>query len=468
MPSTIKYSIDADPQKFFAAINKSIAKLEELNSKTRKVNRTGKKSTKIFDSMFGGLGRIAGTAIGLGAVVQQMSKINQEAKAGAAALDQELDIRKKLAQIGVKPPFVHEIAASSGLTFEKAGNVVFTALSAGFSRAEVRDLTPGLSKIVTDPSELFGTVQKLKTQFGAEAGTSREILNKVLKAAQSSPEGFQELAPEAVKAAAALQSIGGTQEELLAAASLVAEGEEAARAMTGVRTLAGEIAKRRPDLRGKGLLESIRILREEHTVDGQLDVQSLSLSIQEKKAQASGVLLALNYERLVARHEGIVAAGALTGTAQSPTNVAQRAADADPVLRVKRRSAMVKAEAVARTQLDDLREQAEQDVLTMFRARRRQIFAELPRGQRALVSAGSGADDFLLGVQDVGNVGPLSLAASAAEILRAPAGGFGFLNNPEAEQNFLADAQVIIQDFREAISSFRRAVPTVINPGEAE
>lgn len=453
MPGKAKISFEADTQKAISALNRQITKIEEQNQKLREGNRATKdmdqSSSRLGSSMKKVAENAAGIAAGLALARQAFTQFDAAAKQSADQLLLQQDQRKRLAQIGADPQTANRIALRTGLTLPKAQNLLFSAKSAGFTEQEIEALSV-LQDVVPDVGVIFPTIEKLQTRFGKEkTGGSRRLLNKVLQASQESPLGFEQIAPESVKAAAAFQAIGGGDVDLLAASALAAKAEEPAVAITQIRAFASELSKR-DDFPKEGLLPLVRQLRDEFTSGGVLDERGVAGSFVNVRAQAGGTLLVKNLETLERFVTNIAAAAELTGTAASPLNVALRQASQDRVLgglqQVQRAAA---AEEIGSEEFA-LREQAQQAILKRARGALRSRIGGREGPGVAFFYAETEAKlialDLLHGL--VGTAGGAARAVSARSM-------FGFDRAPELEEKLLVDFQDIIQQFRKGVQEFR-------------
>lgn len=140
------------------------------------------------------------------------------------------------------------------------GNVGRSRRQYGMSKGEAIDFEFGLQSYgeeknralylglygVADPTALAEGAATLKASMGKkETGSSRAIANKLLLASSRSKVSLRNFAPEAARAAASVQQIGGSDEELLAMMAILTRSTKApGEAATALAALAKAGAKK--------------------------------------------------------------------------------------------------------------------------------------------------------------------------------------------------------------------------------
>jgi len=418
MTFLLDYKIAGDPQKFIDAINRALAKMEEMNQGGRRVGKTGAHTTKIFDGLFRKLAGFASIGSILGMASRGMADFQRMSQEALEVLKETENVRKRLAQIAESPAdlrsltaFAEAIGEEAGLTFAQAGELVFQAMSAGFTRPLIAQMSD-LQRIMPDVTQSFRTVQQLQTQFGVTAGSAMEMMNMVLRAAKESPAGLEELGPEAAKAAAATKGLGGSIEELLGVAALGLRGGEFARQVTFIRAAFTELSGQ-AEFMGLGIVGALEKLKNKYTdINGLVDEQALALSFANIRARDGGMLLVRMLDEIKGIINAIREARAATGTPQAPVEQARRRAEADPYMVGLRQARQAEARYESTAKLGALRESTEQSILRESRTLLQQRYEAGEIGRVRFLRS-----RMALGLLDYLNLEPSTMAASAASIL---------------------------------------------------
>lgn len=367
----------SDVQKVLEGQAKMIAALQKQVAALRKVDQAGRRASKSVKAVTSNALGFINLAAVIATATRALTEFDAEAKRVAAGFQGTEVTRQRLAQIATSPGHMEQMLRAATLVsitegFKAAGSqdFIFQGLSADFTLEQLIPLAR-IRDIVPNVTDMLRTVQKIQTQFGASAGTPFEILNQVIAASRLSPLGFGEVGPGAARAAAAFKSLGGDPEELFGAVAFAARGDEPREAITGVRQFATFLSKD-PRYAGLGFLGASRKFRERFIrPDGTLDEIAIQASITEERARRGASLVIPNLDKIAAMIGDVREGRAATGTAQSPIQKALFIADTDPGLAIQRQARIGKALEEQSSELEAMRETAEQAMLAKARARLR-------------------------------------------------------------------------------------------------
>ena len=228
---------ESDDKAWIASINKSIAATDRLEEALRATATQGKQSGKNIETSFKGASSGAASfitqAVGVTAVIAkitqafgEMRKAQEEAFAGIAEAEFPFS---RLAQVAggdadrlrglineSKALFLQGGATSLG----GAADITFALESAGL--LDQRRLFGELFGVFQQPEVLANALATTTTAFGAEeAGTFKAIIGKGLAASAFGPSKVAELLEAASKPAVFAARLGLSDEEALAATTLV-------------------------------------------------------------------------------------------------------------------------------------------------------------------------------------------------------------------------------------------------------
>ncbi|MGE3182601.1 MAG: hypothetical protein AB7N71_13295 [Phycisphaerae bacterium] len=262
------------------SMNRVIVKQSEMEDKFRKVGKSGTSAMGSIDTQTRNLGSslknaTAGfgvLAASIGAMTAALrAAIEQGDLAGKRLMGVE-ESRRLLTQVANTPgeyrAFVAKskaLQSSTGIDEKTINQIIFDAQSAGlFSDI---DLLMSLKDIGLDPTAGIRATSILQREFGGAgpgttgAGTTRQIVNKLLAAAASSPVGASEIATAAATATTPFASIGGSDEELLALLSVFATTTKSPEiAADRIKALSQNVGNRRARIRGADNLSGLALL----------------------------------------------------------------------------------------------------------------------------------------------------------------------------------------------------------------
>ena len=309
---------------------------------TERVGESAGRMGQRSDSAIGGMKRgfmtliapIASVGAGVALVTKALRDMNAERERGATALKGMGEGFKRLVQIsGGRPEELQaltslttSIARGEGIAPAEAAQLVFTGRSLGFSVGELRKMAP-IQRIANLQSMVRG-VGKFQQAFGADAGTPMAIFNKALVAAERSDIDVDALLTAAIQPAAAFARIGESDEQLLAAMSVLSGpgGKEPEIVATQIRSLATAFAKAPEQFKGLGFFgafEKARAMPEELRRE---------LIMGRVEAASAYTLMDKMWPVLQKRLGDIQAAEAATGTIGSAFRRTLGVVEGDPVM----------------------------------------------------------------------------------------------------------------------------------------
>lgn len=271
-----------------------------LGQTSERAGDISKKAREMRREMAGALGvpltMAAGVQSALSGVKAILIGINEEASKAAQSLQDQRAGFKRLAQVAESPEDFkrlmaqgRQFAESAGISPLQGALTAFDIRSKGLSKD--LPLFMEMSKLVEDPGVGPEAVQKVKANFPKQAGTSRQIVNQMLKAAESSVASFDEFAPLLAAASTQMKKAGASPEEVMAAVSAAtanAPNKEAAALRMGSLGqgitrlgIEGETFRERANI---ALLARARGLEMQERLGGKEGVDALR---KDKKAMAA-------------------------------------------------------------------------------------------------------------------------------------------------------------------------------------
>jgi len=200
--------------------------------------------------------------VGVGTVKKALEEMEQVRVAAGERVSVAAEPLSQLAQLagGDKTKLGTLLAAvrasreEGGYTAQQAAALQFTLESLG--EGKNRAFFAGFRHI-TDPTKLAEGAATLKAAFGEkEAGTTREIVNKLLAASAVSKTTVEQFAPAATIAAQTSREIGASDEELLGSMAILSRATKSADvAATEIAALSKTIIEK--GLGGQGLLAAM-------------------------------------------------------------------------------------------------------------------------------------------------------------------------------------------------------------------
>jgi len=199
-------------------------KLGLQSEKTSRTSRSGAEES--VRAMQGWASGLLSVTAGLAVVKRAFSDIKADAQAAAARIDEATLARSSLTQLAQTPTELRRLHAEAGKSRRKglpaaeAYNLQFEVESLGM--AEHRGLFASLYPIVDAPGQIAGGVSTIRAAMGpAEAGTVRQVTNKLFAASKISRARATEFAPAMAEAAGTAGMLKVSDEELFAAIARV-------------------------------------------------------------------------------------------------------------------------------------------------------------------------------------------------------------------------------------------------------
>ena len=239
MAVAIEYTGDAS--KLAQALDSIARKQGEIESGFKKVGASGKSASSAVEKGFesgnasmlrwvGTLGSAASAVAVLTRAITDLRTVEDEA---GKSLEASVPGKRLFAQLTAEKA---EFAALNqhvdtlrkrGMQTEAAQDVVFKARSAGMDLEQMTPMFADLREIGFTPQAAIESVLKLQGSFGGAgrgatgAGNEREIVNKLLAGSESSPVAAQDMARVTSIVANTFASIGGQDEDLIAALAVM-------------------------------------------------------------------------------------------------------------------------------------------------------------------------------------------------------------------------------------------------------
>lgn len=219
---------------------------------------------------------LAAGALSLGTIKQLLTEIRETANQAGQRITDSASGRRALTQVsgGSMGTFhallgsVEDVRGNEGLSAVDAYNLVFTAQSAGAEFARDARFFAQLQDINFNAEAGITSAQKLQAAFGgtgagsAGAGTSRQIINKILAGAGPSPVMADKIAGAMAKTTVPFSQIGGQDEELIAMMGVLSEATETpADAAARIKSLSDQLVKKRGLIEGGENLEGLALIR---------------------------------------------------------------------------------------------------------------------------------------------------------------------------------------------------------------
>jgi hypothetical protein len=291
----IKLVYDADEERALRGIQKLVQKQLEAERKFKDVGRAAKgagtqagrlgdkaeemgrksgaavnKMKSGFEALGAATGPLAATALLITQIRQGLQDVNAEAARAAESARGSFAGLQKLAQIsGGKPEeFQRLISASArisrihGVPFGDSMAAVFSGRSLQLSLGEIESLSP--FGRVADLDPVIGGVGDVYAAFGRkEAGSARDVANKLGVTAAESKVSLQEFAPKLSIIGAASRMIGVGDEEAMAALAYMSagQGQSAEEGATQIKALMTAIRKSPRELGVRGAGSFVEMVR---------------------------------------------------------------------------------------------------------------------------------------------------------------------------------------------------------------
>ena len=244
----VKLILEGDGRNLEAVLDRTFKKIKELGHITDDLNEKTKKAAKSQDDLADALKRTGGSDFGklggagisggmaggaiataVGAAVASalrgtLEQIRNDLAGGAASLAKFDPGYKRLVQVsGSQAEFeqlrniTQGVAIKYGMETGAAQDLVFNARSLG----ELPNIEAlAAASQFTDANAMALAAGKLKSAFGAsEAGSTTQIINKLIAAAETSDIPIERLATAVLASGASGARMGATDEEVIAATS---------------------------------------------------------------------------------------------------------------------------------------------------------------------------------------------------------------------------------------------------------
>jgi hypothetical protein len=232
--ANITLEVDADTVKYLAKVNRLAKENKKLADGHREGGRALGKQEQMIGKLASGFAGMAASAVGIGSAISAataaMRHLREEQQRALEAGRAAEPGYGQLAQVAVDATGrysrrVHEdlidqagrMAWNHGVTEPQALQTIFNLQSAQVNTAQNREVIGGLANISGgNAMQIAEGGGKILQAFGRqEAGTLRQVLNKMLAGSSLSAAQLHEFAPAATMSANFQRAIGGTDEELL-------------------------------------------------------------------------------------------------------------------------------------------------------------------------------------------------------------------------------------------------------------
>jgi len=286
--SKVTVELTGDEAKLFRSYQKIIdqqAKMEAGEKKVgnqasvtaAKLEKVGQKGKQAFgSSAVGSLAKYAAGVVSIGAATQTAIRaLNEMAAISAEAGQRARESRRgvgSLAQLARSPEEMQALHAAAKQTFaeggadteDEAARTVFAIKSAGGMKHRKMFSQLKATGLVETPDLMARGAATMQASMGkAETGDMRALVSKAFGASQFSPSSAEELLEAASRSGTAAAAMGFSDEELLAAAPVVAT------------------AKGGAEMGGTYLAQMMRTLKEKNEFKG----MTLKQSVQAIKAK---------------------------------------------------------------------------------------------------------------------------------------------------------------------------------------
>jgi len=233
---SVSMKFGGDPNDLVRAMERVAAGQDRMYRKvlqTTKASQAASSEGKKHNTMLSQMGRSVLTAAAgyvsfasaIGLAKKAMRELTEEGRRASQSLEQAVPGRKKLVQVSGGDPaefnrlvgLSQGIQTTYGMGEDPATDLVFAAKSA--TQLANLGMIAKTSKF-GDPAAMLTAVSKVQGAFGkGEGGTGRQILNKVIKAAERSEVSIQDFAPQLATFAATAARVGFSDESAMAALS---------------------------------------------------------------------------------------------------------------------------------------------------------------------------------------------------------------------------------------------------------
>lgn len=349
MAKTVKFTITTDQAQAIRGLAKFAVEMKKIEERTKKAaaaaREQGRAVDKAGDSMSNSVGKMLKMAAGYisigaaaGAAMMAIRDFQAESERIAAKQSQsELGI-SQLKQISKGDPdrFAHLIAESKK-TFTEGGARSLEEAAAIQFQISSADLE-NQRKLVSESFETFGgdtssvvkSAVSLQTAFGEkETGSFRDILSKATAVSDFTTANVPEILSGAASAGVSASALGISDEEVLAAVSILAKANEGSASIGGTQAEAiitamlkqGEIGG--TTFKGRSFAENITSIAEHDFKD---DAEIIKFFGRKEGFKGAGVL-SKNLGQLES-----IAGGLGTAVDEDRIGVTNRLGDTNPAL----------------------------------------------------------------------------------------------------------------------------------------
>ena len=270
MANVVTFRVEGDAAKAVQAILKVVEAQNKAGAAVKKttdeVNKQEGAIVKAGNAVAGWAAGFltVGTAVGL--ATSGIAAMNQRMKEGAAVIDRMAEGYKHFAQIARSPEEFKAMQAEAAalavtqtMTPEAASAFVEERRRAGMTAAEADKIAAG-DDLLKDPTRLLRAIGGMRGTFQETRGMDAERIADAITVASQRSGGRADIdafAAAAETAQGAVELLGGTAAEMLAAeATATVRTRDVGLAATAVKSLAEKLEKR-PDFKGLTLIESL-------------------------------------------------------------------------------------------------------------------------------------------------------------------------------------------------------------------
>ncbi len=233
---SVHYRLTADEKSAVDALNKVMAKQDQVNRKFRETKKTSKSAGDSIQGLAGKMASLAGGISILGSLAGGMRMIERDAKSAAERIGTMTPGRKGLSQIaetmGPGESMVRNLRLRYGFGATGAQEFYTKLSSQGFTDSQITALG-GIREIEDQPLPIGMAVGKIQKQYGRGVlgGTIPSVVSALGRAGKASSSTAADIANVALGPLAAGSEVGFKPAEILAAtayATLAGESKEKA------------------------------------------------------------------------------------------------------------------------------------------------------------------------------------------------------------------------------------------------
>lgn len=378
MAKAIHYKMGADAQEVLEELSKVNAKLTEQNAKLKETGKEGKEAGLGLDQMLNKVGGMVTLAAAVGGVVTMLTAVDDRARLAFDRIEQGIETTKKLLQLSDtvagferRAALSNEIALSTGLTEQQAGEILFNVESAGGSQKQAKQLAT-VFRVEEQPVDVAVAVADLRA-LSKDFGTVGELINILGVASVKAKATIGQIAGVTIDPLKTAFDEGTFSEpavfieDLLATVGGASVGSpNPQRTRTQVQAFLKQLGKQgffKDQTVGQGIERFLALNGDEkrNLLGGDQEALTGSISIQLRKEAIDDIKTALMEAR------------ELTGTPESFLNRRIAIVESSPVLGVTETSRRTRAAETLLDQAgglhDEMQESVERAVTTVLRAK---------------------------------------------------------------------------------------------------